>query len=127
MESSITIGDDGGVLTVRLRGPVTREEARAAGERLSAHTAAAVPPAVVIDASELDVSTLTSAEIEALAQHPVPCRLLAVVAETDLRFGLARMFELMHQEHEHCCRTAVFRTAAAALAWIAKGDISLVS
>lgn len=90
--------------------------------KLAAEPALPQPLNVLLDLSKLeslpesDQLRTVAGEVEALA-GPVRWGAIAIVAESDLLFGMARMFGILAEGHFR--QTGVFRSLAEAEAWLA--------
>jgi hypothetical protein len=108
------------LLVVTLAGLVTKKDLDELAEAVANDGAVDHSWPALVDASTLSPSGITTGMLRARAdithQEPVP---VAVVAPTDVVFGLARMFQMMSEGRGN--RVEVFRDTASALAWLAAG------
>jgi len=80
-------------------------------------------PNVLWDLGDANVSALSAADIEVLAQHTVDRAhsreegRTAIVAPKDMGFGLSRMFQTFTDLASHQATVRVFRTRDDAIAW----------
>ena len=79
---------------------------------------------VLWDLSKGDVSHLTSSEIHAIAQTPRKFSHMrsggktAIVAPTDITFGLTRMYQLVTDVQDLPFETRIFRSTSEAYEWL---------
>jgi hypothetical protein len=83
-------------------------------------------PNVLWDLGDANVSALSAADVEVLAQHTVERAhsreegKTAIVAPKDMGFGLSRMFQTFADLASHQAAVRVFRTHDEAIAWFDK-------
>ena len=116
------IDRDARIIRTRCVGDVTFAEVADHFRELAGDPAGVEDLDVVLDLSEL-LSTPTPWQLRAIVgkierlQPKIPFRACAVVAATDVLFGLSRMFEAFAEERFRAIR--VFRTVAEAEGWLA--------
>jgi hypothetical protein len=109
------------LLVVVLAGVVTDRDLDRLSEEV--RNDPSVDPAwpVLVDASTLNPSGITAETLRARASVPRPNPVdVAIVAPTDVVFGLARMFQMVSEGRGN--HIEVFRYPGEALAWLATGE-----
>ena len=92
------------------------------------YTGGAVTRNALWDLTEADVEHLTSQDVRKLARAPEGISRVraggktAIVAPTDLSFGLARMYEFSVDLEDAGIELRVFRSRAEALEWLGAGE-----
>ena len=119
---------DPSLLICRLSGVATVEGCKAVRRAVLSEPQFRPSIGMVIDETNLDVSTLTAADIEQVAElraqfaHVPAVRSAVVVGpHSPTRYGLARMFEAYTESQENT-EVEVFKTLDEAMAWINEGD-----
>jgi hypothetical protein len=82
---------------------------------------------ILFDETELDLSSLSSDDIRAIAlayraaSRPVrPGRLVAILVGQRAHYGMARMWQAHYGDEDHLARTAVFTSRDEAEQWAAR-------
>jgi hypothetical protein len=79
---------------------------------------------VLWDMSQSDVSKLSAADVHSIVHAPRKCPEMrkggktAIVAPTDIAFGLTRMYEFMTETLNYSFKTQAFRTSQEAYRWL---------
>lgn len=108
------IDPDLGLIQVTFTGPTTTRDLADARAAVMADPAYAPRLGLLIDLEEADLTHMSPAMLRERAQRPPGAGAIAVVAGTDLAYGLSRMYEQMSKSP-----VGVFRHRAEALAWLA--------
>ncbi|HYH81304.1 MAG TPA: hypothetical protein VEX86_15985 [Longimicrobium sp.] len=115
-----SVDDERGILVVTLSGLVTGDELASFSEAWRRDRAYVPSRPALVDASALNPAKLGTDTLRARAAvpRPNPAR-VAIVAPSDVVFGLARMFQMMTEGRGN--HVAVFRGVDEATAWLAAG------
>jgi len=109
------------LLVVTLAGLVTESDLERLTEQVRNDPSLDPTWAALVDASTLNPAGLTSETLRSRAGIPRPRPVpIAIVAPTDVVFGLARMFQMMSEGQGN--RIEVFRYTGDALAWLTTGE-----
>jgi hypothetical protein len=119
-------GEDGEPIQLEFSGPITAEDAVGALGQLLVDPRFQRGADALIDISGAELDT-SAADIRRVRDQIEPhqdergdCR-LAVVAPTDINYGLVRMFEAWSSDLK--MRTRAFRTREEAVAWLAEEPV----
>ena len=109
------------LLVVTLAGLVTESDLNRLTDEVRQDATVDPTWSALVDASALNPAGITTEMLRLRASIPRPNPVqIAVVAPTDVVFGLARMFQMMSEGQGN--RIEVFRFPGDALAWLATGE-----